>query len=85
MTCDVLGSNQGLDLLGAIRISSRNRMRSQADLKPLAHGPENGRKVIHTGIAFGRKHPVQTIDCAVLAMSHDGHVAGAVLTVSRLF
>jgi hypothetical protein len=56
-------------------------MRRQIDLKPLAHGPENGRKLVHAGIAFGRKHPVQTIDCAILAMSHDGHVAGAVLTV----
>jgi hypothetical protein len=34
-------------------------MRRQIDLKPRAHGPENGRKVVHAGIAFGRKHPVQ--------------------------
>ena len=52
-------------------LGSRNRTRRQVDLKPLAHGPENGRKLVHTGIAFGRKHPVQTIDCAVLAMSHE--------------
>jgi hypothetical protein len=30
-----------------------DRVRGQADLKPLAHRPENGRQVIHTGVTRG--------------------------------
>ncbi len=37
-----------------------NRMRRKADLKSLAHCPENGGQVIHAGVARWRKHPVQT-------------------------
>ena len=52
-------------------------MRRQADLKSLAHGPENGRKLVHAGIAFGRKHPVQTFaglgrQCGQLLKAHGG-------------